>query len=269
MSTPVLGSNSFLVTPDVNGVLVLTTATGAQALTGTTNQIAISGTLGSPIIGLANNPILPGLASLTLPVGATADRPVTPTTGMLRFNTTTGQYEVYDTAWLSLSGILDKSTVQVTQTSLVAANLISYSVPANTLGTAGILRFKTGGTWARTAGTGALTFTISYGGTNLWVGTSGTMTTGNTTAWTIEVDLIANNSATAQTMSGIITINTTAAPTTGIGGIPNSNTSPFTASPIAGSSAVASTSAQTFQVSVVATLATSTLIKYFHTLELL
>jgi hypothetical protein len=57
------------------------------SILGTTNQIAVSVVGGVATISLANNPVLPGTASVTIPTGTTAQRPVTPTTGMFRFNT--------------------------------------------------------------------------------------------------------------------------------------------------------------------------------------
>lgn len=54
---------------------------------GTTNQINVSVAAGVATISLANNPVLPGTASVTVPTGNTAQRPVTPTAGMFRFNT--------------------------------------------------------------------------------------------------------------------------------------------------------------------------------------
>jgi hypothetical protein len=57
------------------------------SILGTTNQIAVSVAGGVATISLANNPVLPGTASVTIPTGSTAQRPVTPTVGMFRFNT--------------------------------------------------------------------------------------------------------------------------------------------------------------------------------------
>jgi hypothetical protein len=57
------------------------------SILGTTNQINVSVVGGVATISLANNPVLPGTASVTIPTGTTAQRPVTPTTGMFRFNT--------------------------------------------------------------------------------------------------------------------------------------------------------------------------------------
>jgi hypothetical protein len=43
-----------------------------------------------------------GVDYLKLPVGTTAQRPVTPAAGMMRFNTTTSLMEYYNgTAWVS------------------------------------------------------------------------------------------------------------------------------------------------------------------------
>jgi len=57
------------------------------SILGTANQINVSVAAGVATISLANNPVLPGTASVTIPTGNTAQRPSTPTTGMFRFNT--------------------------------------------------------------------------------------------------------------------------------------------------------------------------------------
>lgn len=57
------------------------------SILGTTNQIAVSVTDGVATISVAPNPVLPGTASVTIPTGTTVQRPVTPTAGMFRFNT--------------------------------------------------------------------------------------------------------------------------------------------------------------------------------------
>jgi hypothetical protein len=68
-----------------------------RQITGTLNQITVAdgaGILNNPTISIANNPILPGLAAVTVPSGATADRP-SPVAGMMRYNTTTTLFEFY------------------------------------------------------------------------------------------------------------------------------------------------------------------------------
>ena len=69
---------------------------------GTTNQITVAngnGVGGSPTIGLANNPVLPGTAGVVVPVGTTAQRGVG-SNGELRYNTDTATLEAYaNNAW--------------------------------------------------------------------------------------------------------------------------------------------------------------------------
>jgi hypothetical protein len=98
----VLGSQSYLDTPDVNGTLVLLVGDAPQTISGTTNQVSVTGTNPTLTVGLASNPIIPGTGSLTLPSGATADRPVTPVAGMTRYNTTLVAQEYYNgTTWIT------------------------------------------------------------------------------------------------------------------------------------------------------------------------
>jgi len=73
-----------------------------RTLTGTPNQIAVTDGNGAnnPAISLSSNPIIPGLAGLTLPVGATADRSVSAGVGTIRYNTSANSFEGYTaTGW--------------------------------------------------------------------------------------------------------------------------------------------------------------------------
>jgi hypothetical protein len=65
-------------------------------ITGAANQISVLGGDGSvtPTIGLANNPVIPGTASVTIPSGTTAERSVG-SNGEIRFNSQTGSYEAF------------------------------------------------------------------------------------------------------------------------------------------------------------------------------
>ena len=48
--------------------------------------------------------------SLIVPVGTTAERPLSPSNGMIRYNTTLSRYEGYNNGyWLQLSGVIDNS----------------------------------------------------------------------------------------------------------------------------------------------------------------
>ena len=57
------------------------------SIVGRTDQIVVSVAGGVATISIAANPVLPGVASVTIPTGTTAQRPSTPTAGMLRLNT--------------------------------------------------------------------------------------------------------------------------------------------------------------------------------------
>lgn len=73
-----------------------------RTLTGTTNQIVVTDGNGTnnPAISLSSNPIIPGLAGLTLPVGTTADRSVSAGVGTIRYNTSANSFEGYTaTGW--------------------------------------------------------------------------------------------------------------------------------------------------------------------------
>jgi hypothetical protein len=102
-----------------NGLLTVTTAGGVGAVTlqGTASQITVTygnAVGGSPTISLADNPVLPGVASATLPIGATGDRPAAAVNGMIRYNTTIGLFEGYiNGSWQTLaagSGVTSVAT---------------------------------------------------------------------------------------------------------------------------------------------------------------
>jgi hypothetical protein len=78
-------------------ITALGTGATIRQLVGTSDQIVIAnpnGTAGNPTFGIADNPIIPGVESLTIPVGTTAERPVGQD-GMIRYNTDTLTYETY------------------------------------------------------------------------------------------------------------------------------------------------------------------------------
>lgn len=88
--------------------LVTFTGSGltSRSITGTTNEITItngSGVSGNPTISISPNPIIPGNEYVTIPSGTTSQRPVSPTVGMIRYNSTLGVYEVYNNQWTPLS----------------------------------------------------------------------------------------------------------------------------------------------------------------------
>lgn len=96
------------------------TTTGLLKLRNAANSAWITiGTLASANLGLApaasptftgtatfgGDVLLTGTGVLDLPVGTTAQRPGSPTSGMIRFNTTLSQFEGYNgTAWSQVGG---------------------------------------------------------------------------------------------------------------------------------------------------------------------
>jgi hypothetical protein len=69
-----------------------------RVITGVADEIDITdgdGAAGNPTIKIADNPILPGSESVTLPIGNTASRPISPANGMFRYNSQTGTFEGY------------------------------------------------------------------------------------------------------------------------------------------------------------------------------
>ncbi len=69
-----------------------------RSITGTASEIDVAngdGASNPPTIGLADNPVLPGSAGVTLPTGNTAARPALPANGLLRYNSQTTRFEGY------------------------------------------------------------------------------------------------------------------------------------------------------------------------------
>lgn len=107
----VLGSQSYLSTPDVNGTLVLLEGGAVGAVAGTAGQISVTGANTNRLVSLADNPVIPGTGALTLPAGTTAQRPASPVAGMFRFNTTIGTSETYTGSYWAPTGALLQTVI--------------------------------------------------------------------------------------------------------------------------------------------------------------
>lgn len=97
---PVVGLSQLLQNISSTTAVGLLTVNGttvtATTIVGTTDQIGVTtgnGVGGSPTIALANNPVVPGTAAITIPSGTTGQR--AGSNGALRYNTTTGTFEGY------------------------------------------------------------------------------------------------------------------------------------------------------------------------------
>jgi len=122
------------------------TTISVSSIAGTSNQISVANGNTNPIIGLASNPIIPGTASITLPIGNTAARPASPVNGMIRYNTDSNALEIYAAGnWgtvVSGAGVgsFSAGTTGFTPNTAISGNVVL----------AGILNVSNGGTGAST-----------------------------------------------------------------------------------------------------------------------
>ena len=194
-----------------NGLLTITTAGGVGAVTlqGTASQIAVTfgnAVGGSPTIALADNPVLPGVASATLPIGATGDRPAAAVNGMLRYNTTIALFEGYiNNAWTSLasgSGVTSIATgTGLTGGPITSTGTISIDVTGVTAGsyTAANITVNAQGQITTASSNSSFVSSFTAGSTGL---TPNTATTGAVTLGGI---LNASNGGTgAATLTGYV-----------------------------------------------------------------
>lgn len=108
-ANPVIGLSQLLQNISSTTAVGLLTVNGttvtATTIVGTNDQISVTtgnGIGGSPTIGIASNPIVPGTASITVPSGTTGQR--AGSNGALRYNTTNAVFEGYaNGAWGSIT----------------------------------------------------------------------------------------------------------------------------------------------------------------------
>jgi hypothetical protein len=146
-----------------NGLMTISSggAISAVTLLGTANQVTVAngdGVSGVPTISLADNPILGGIASLTLPIGATGSRPAVPVNGMIRYNSTTTRFEGYQGgAWVTLGSgdgtisVVTGTSDQITVVNGTTAPILSLATNPIVPGT-GSIAFPAGTTGQRSLG---------------------------------------------------------------------------------------------------------------------
>lgn len=221
-----------------SGLLVMQSGTDVinRVLVGTASQITVvngDGLFGNPTVSLANNAVLPGTGSVTLPTGTTAQRPGA-LPGQLRFNSTLDVFEGQDNAgvWkvLALGGgvtsitlgtgltgspnpIVDVGTISISNTGVTADTYGSSNyIPVLTINaqgqvtSAGEIEVTPSGIGAISAVNGtANEITTSQVGTVVTVSlpnaltfTGKTVTDGtfNMTAATVGADTVTTNTAT-------------------------------------------------------------------------
>ena len=105
-------------------------------LDGTANQVnVVDGTNVTPsVVSIASNPIIPGIAAMTLPKGALADRPAG-VGGMVRFNTTNTETEQFNgTNWLPFGKVLQVVVGSIPAQSGTTQTPLDPTVPTATEG---------------------------------------------------------------------------------------------------------------------------------------
>jgi hypothetical protein len=186
---------------------------------GTANQITVTNGTTTPVISLASNPIVPGTASITMPIGGTAARP-TGVNGMLRYNTDIGLFEGYiNGSWQVIaagsSGVTSIATgTGLTGGPITSTGTISIDVTGVSAGsyTAANITVNAQGQITAASSNASLVSSFSAGSTGL---TPATATTG---AVTLAGTLVPANGGTGATSltgyvygngTGIMTASTT------------------------------------------------------------
>lgn len=247
-----------------NGILALTASAsvGAIEIVGTGNQITVAnGTgQGNPTIAIANNPVMPGVAGMTVPIGATGDRSGAAVNGAMRYNSTNSRFEGYqNNSWanfgsgdgsvtsvnvsggstgLTTSGgpITGSGTITLVGTPISATNIaggatnkIPFQVtPSNTgfvdapVSADTFLKWSGSAfVWGTVAGAGTVTSVDGSGGTTGLTFTGGPVTTSGTL--TLGGTLaVANGGSGAATLTGYL-IGNGASPFTASATIPNTD----------------------------------------------
>lgn len=142
------------------------TAGGVTSLAGTADEIDVSAATGNVTVSISNNPILPGTAAVTLPMGNTAQRGAI--AGSLRFNTQLSAIELTNDGinWYEVSDSNDTvnsvsgtpNRITVTGTNNAVVDIAATYVGQTSITTVGVL---TVGTWDAT------TIAVNHGGTSV------------------------------------------------------------------------------------------------------
>lgn len=183
------------------GLIARTSLGGAQLLSvaGTANQISVAsgdGSSGNPTVGLASNPVIPGVEGVVIPAGTTFERNALAVNGTIRYNSTLGAFEGYASgAWGPLATGAGTGTVTSVNVSGGSTGLTFTGGPIISNGTI---------TMAGTLGVG-------FGGTGTTTApTSGQLLIGNSGGGYTVANITAGSNITITNTSGGITIASTA-----------------------------------------------------------
>ena len=109
--------------------------TSPADVVGTANQIVASLTGSTVTLSLADNPVIPGVQRIKIPVGATADRPLSPVAGDHRFNSEIGKPELFNsTDWLPYGNVAQYVSNEIPALSGTATIPLDSTAPLITEG---------------------------------------------------------------------------------------------------------------------------------------
>jgi trimeric autotransporter adhesin len=141
------GLANSIATQAGNGLIALngSSAYTPVSIVGVTNQISVlngnAAGANNPTIGLSNDPIVPGVAAITVPTGNTAQRP-SGVAGQIRYNTDLNQFEGYSAgAWRVFSASGGISTFSAGTT-----GLLPNTPTGGTIVLSGVVNTSSGGT---------------------------------------------------------------------------------------------------------------------------
>lgn len=189
-----------------SGVGLLTRTSGNSigivTLQGTANEIDVANGTGNgsdPTVGLADNPVVPGLQGIVLPSGTTGDRPGSPTNGTLRYNSQTGTFEGYaNSVWGAITtgtGVtsitagtgLTGGTITSTGTIAIDNTVVATLTDAQTLTNKTISGASN--TLTNISNASLTNSSVTYNGVTVALGASGTITAANPNALTVGTGL--------------------------------------------------------------------------------
>ena len=159
----------------------------------------------------------------------------------------------HTTDWGTSSGTATTVTNTTTESSLW-----SFTLPANTLGTANGVHVKMFGTMVNNSGANrAYTISVKYGATTIFSDALANIgANAASRAWVIDLTLGAANATNSQTLIGTMSVSSTASATTGTGDLNSADT--ITQRTFYGTSAEDSTADKTFNVTITFPANTST-----------
>ena len=197
-----LTGGGFLVSLDPNTIL-------QRSIAGTANEITVAdgdGLNGTPTIGLADNPVLPGTEGVALPSGTTAQRAAVPPNGTIRYNSDLAVLEGYaNNTWGSIAVGVGVTSVDV---SGGTTGLTTSGGPITSTGTitfAGTLITSNGGTGLSSYTAGDIVYyATGTAFSKLAIGTNGQVMTSSGTApqWTAQSSLSVGSATTATNVAG-------------------------------------------------------------------